>query len=87
MIAKNRFKVIPIECKQQIIVKDSFKVIPRECGWQMMDKNSFKVIPKVCGHGDPLVRVLPAKSQTWRGDKTNRQFEEKLKSPKEKSKK
>ena len=40
----------------------------------MMDKNSFKVIPKVCGHGDPLVRVLPAKSQTWRGDKTNRQF-------------
>ena len=40
----------------------------------MMDKNSLKVIPKECGHGDPLVRVLPAKSQTWRGDKTNRQF-------------
>ena len=27
--------------------------------------------------GDPLVRVLPAKSQTWRGNKTNRQFEQK----------
>ena len=74
MIDKDSFKVIPRECGWQMMDKNSFKVIPKECGWQMMDKNSFKVIPKECGHGDPLVRVLPAKSQTWRGDKTNRQF-------------
>ena len=47
--------------------------------WRMISKIVSKWYQKSVDTGDPLVRVLPAKSQTWRGDKTNRQFKDRKK--------